>query len=111
MFYETYDEMRTNDLLTTSTTCGINMYTWCTVTKIEKAFQRIKKNPRNVPRHELISLLEAHGFEAKGGKGSHSCFRHPDLPGEMITIPDRNPVSKVYVVRAINSIQMSRGLE
>jgi len=57
--------------------------------KLRKRIERIRNNPRNASREEIISILQSLGYIEQGGSGSHRCFRHP-LPGVgMLTIPCR----------------------
>ena len=46
-----------------------------------KRVQKLLDSPGNFPSDELIAVLLSLGFNEKGGKGSHRCFKHPDLPG------------------------------
>ena len=69
-----------------------------------KRVQKLLDSPGNVPSDQLIAVLLSLGFNEKGGKGSHRCFKHPDLPGVKLTIPKQNPLRKVYVTKAIEAI-------
>ena len=67
------------------------------------------RNPRNASRRELISLLESFGFVCRGGKGSHSCYKHPDLPDIKLTIPAGLKVT--YVKQVLETIYSVREIE
>ena len=79
------------------------------MTRLEKRLQRIARNPRNVVRDDLVSLLVSFGFVRRGGKGSHSCFKHPRLPGVMVTIPRK--LHSEYVRQALDAIYRLREVE
>jgi len=79
------------------------------VTRREKRLDRMARNPRNVSRKELISLLEAHGFVRQGGKGSHTCYKHPGLPDVKLTIPAGLKVT--YVKQVLEAIYRVREIE
>lgn len=55
--------------------------------RLKKKIEKIRNNPRNVSQNDLISILLSLGYIDEGGKGSHTCFRHPQLPGRPLTIP------------------------
>lgn len=74
------------------------------MTRLQKRIRKIQQNPRNVPCEELISVLLSLGFECRGGKGSHECYKHPRLPEIKLTIPRQNPLKSVYVVQALRAI-------
>ena len=69
-----------------------------------KRVQRLLDSPNNVRSDELIAVLLALGFEEKGGKGSHRCYKHPDLPNVKLTVPKQNPLRRAYVTKAIEAI-------
>jgi predicted RNA binding protein YcfA (HicA-like mRNA interferase family) len=78
------------------------------VTQVEKRIQRIGRNPRNVSSEELVAILTALGFDCRGGKGSHRCYRHPNLPGVLLTVPMQTPLRRVYVLQSLNAIHRLR---
>jgi predicted RNA binding protein YcfA (HicA-like mRNA interferase family) len=67
--------------------------------KLEKRIQKLYDSPRNISDRELINILEMLGFEERGGKGSHTVYKHPKLP-HPLTVPDQNPLKVGYVVQA-----------
>ena len=79
------------------------------MTRREKRLERMASNPRNVSRKELISLLEAFGFVRRGGKGSHTCYKHPGLPDVKLTIPAGLKVT--YVKQVLEAIYRVREIE
>lgn len=70
--------------------------------KLQKKIDKIRNNPRNVSREKLISVLYSLGYIDEGGKGGHTCFRHPLLPGQKLTIPGF--VLEYVVKQVLNSI-------
>jgi predicted RNA binding protein YcfA (HicA-like mRNA interferase family) len=74
------------------------------VTRLQKRIVKMRQHPRNVPSDELVSVLLSLGFERRGGKGSHQCFKHPGLPEVKLTVPKQNPLRRTYVVQALNAI-------
>jgi predicted RNA binding protein YcfA (HicA-like mRNA interferase family) len=76
--------------------------------------QRIRKlydSPHSVSDRELKKLLEDLGFMERGGKGSHSCYRHPNLPGILLTVPHQNPLKIAYVVQVRKIVERLVELE
>ncbi len=74
------------------------------MTRLAKRIEKIERNPGNVSSDELLHVLIGLGFERSGGKGSHQCYRHPDLPHVKLTIPRQNPLCRAYVIQALNAI-------
>lgn len=79
------------------------------MTKLDKRLQRIERNPRNVARDDLVSLLKSYGFVCRGGKGSHSCFKHPELPEIKLTIPRK--LKPGIVKQALEAIYRLKEIE
>jgi len=77
------------------------------VTRKDKRFASIKRNPKTVAPDDLILVLESLGFEVHNySGGSHYSVSHPQYPvlGNMEpnSIPMKRPyVKEVYVKRAI----------
>jgi len=95
----------TNVILLYSTTYDINdLPEGRDVTGLDRRIRRLAQNPKGVSSAELISVLVSVGFEERGGKGSHRCFRHPKVPGVFLTVPKQNPLGRAYVVHALNAI-------
>lgn len=76
------------------------------MTKFDKLYAKIVRNPKNVNFDELDKLLRRYGFECRQpSKGSsHYNYYHPDLP-ELITIPYDRPIKAVYVKEAIKALK------
>ena len=55
--------------------------------RIKKKIEKLRNNPRNASREDVISILLSLDYKEEGGSGSHRCFRHPLLPGRPLTIP------------------------
>lgn len=68
--------------------------------KLEKRIQKLHDSPRNISDRELISILEGLGFEKRGGKGSHTGYKHPKLPHVLLIVPNQNPLKISYVIQA-----------
>ncbi len=66
--------------------------------KLDKRIKKIRNSPNNATQSELASLLVSLGFEQRSGKGSHLTFKHPNIPGWKLIIPDK---IKSYVVRQV----------
>jgi len=75
------------------------------MTKLEKKIRRLKENPKGISSNELSKLLLSLGFVERAGKGSHKCFKHPEIPGAPLIVPFQNPLLKTYVKKAYNVIQ------
>lgn len=75
------------------------------MSRLEKKIEKIRNNPRDVSSDDLISILLSLGYIDKGGKGSHTCLRHPLLPGRPLTIP-RNVFPRVVkqVLKSIDEL-------
>lgn len=69
-----------------------------------KRVHKLLDSPGNIRSDELIAVLLSLGFVEKGGKGSHRCFRHPELPFVKLTVPKQNPLRRAYVTKAIEAI-------
>jgi predicted RNA binding protein YcfA (HicA-like mRNA interferase family) len=81
------------------------------VTRLEKRIRRLRQSPRNISSRKLISILVSLGFELRGGKGSHKCYKHPKLPQIKLTVPQQNPLREMYVKQALNAINKLKELE
>lgn len=83
------------------------------MTKREKRLDKIRQNPRHVTFDDLRILLEDHGFERKGGKGtSHHVYR-AEIDGQVwtLTIPFKRPhLNATYVKQALLAIDAIRAI-
>lgn len=81
------------------------------MTRLEKRIRKLRQSPRNISSRELINVLVSLGFELRGGKGSHQCYKHPELPQIKLTVPEQNPLGEVYVKQALDAINKLKELE
>jgi predicted RNA binding protein YcfA (HicA-like mRNA interferase family) len=58
--------------------------------------------------HEVISILEAHGWQQLRERGSHRQFRHPTLPA-VVTVTGKR--SDTMPVGQLTSIRRKSGIE
>ena len=67
------------------------------MSKFDKLIQRIESLDKNLRFEELKKILEAYGYcmERPGSGSSHATFRKKGCPP--ITIPQHNPIKRVYV--------------
>lgn len=70
--------------------------------RLKKKIDKIRNNPRNASREDIISVLISLGYIEDGGSGSHRCFRHSLLPGRPLTIPKK--IFQKVVKQVLNSI-------
>lgn len=79
------------------------------MTRLNKIFNRIVSNPKDVDFEELDKLLKQYGFKCRQpGKGSsHYIYYHQKLQ-EALSIPKARPVKAVYVRQAIAAIEKLR---
>lgn len=77
------------------------------MSKKEKLYIKIKRNPNNVEFGEIQNLLHIAGFIERKGKGDHFIFFHPELNGykENITIPYNRPIKVVYIKKALKLLE------
>ena len=74
------------------------------MSRIEKLFQKIKNNPKNVQYSELRTLIEYHGYDLRSsGSGSHRWFRRKGFPN--IHFPVHRPLGIKYVKDAIKILE------
>jgi predicted RNA binding protein YcfA (HicA-like mRNA interferase family) len=64
----------------------------------KKLLEKILTEPKNVQFSEMVTLVEAFGFELTRTKGSHFIFTHPEIP-ELINLQEKNGKAKPYQVR------------
>lgn len=74
------------------------------MSKLDKRITKLYRL-KNINSNELISILEALGFEYRGGKGSHSVYKHPKLPAAKLTVPLQRPLKAIYIKQALNLIE------
>lgn len=67
--------------------------------KIEKRYQRIVNNQKNVSFSDFESIILAFGFVFVRSTGSHRIYNHPAVPQSVSVQPDKNNQAKPYQVR------------
>lgn len=74
------------------------------MTRRDKLYTQIVKNPKNVNFEDLDGLLKQNGFTCRqpSGGSSHYIYYHPELPGDKLSIPKARPVKAIYVKEATN---------
>jgi len=82
------------------------------VTKFDKLYAEIVRNPKDVKFEELEKLIIRFGFERRKQRSgsSHFQYAHPDLT-EILTIPFARPIKSIYVRQALDAIQKLEGSE
>ena len=74
------------------------------MTQLQKLYDRIKNNPRNVSFDDLSKLMEFFGFDVKN-RASHYTFRHMKL-NEIITVKkEPGQIKAVYVKHCLAAIE------
>ena len=75
------------------------------MTKFDKLYAEIVRNPKDVKFEELEKLIIGFGFERRKQRSgtSHFQYSHPDLI-EILTIPFARPIKAVYVKEALYAI-------
>lgn len=68
------------------------------MSKVEKLFDKIRNNPRNVRFNDICKLAETFGFEYKGGRGSHKLYMKKNVH-EILNFQNVNGMAKPYQVR------------
>lgn len=76
------------------------------MTKLDKLYARIVRNPKNVEFAEIDKILKRYGFKRRqpGRGSSHYTYYHPTIP-DILTIPKDKPVKAVYIKEAIIAIE------
>ena len=62
-----------------------------------KLFARIVANQKNVNYHDFITLLNAFGFSQRRNRGSHSIFKHKQVPIN-VNAQNENGEAKPYQI-------------
>lgn len=74
------------------------------MTSLEKRIQKLRNQPRGISSDQLERVLDSLGFQERKGRGSHKCFKHPQLPGVLLTVPKQNPLYETYIKQALKAI-------
>jgi predicted RNA binding protein YcfA (HicA-like mRNA interferase family) len=69
------------------------------LTRKRKLLARILSGSKNVRFDDLVTLVEAFGFELKRISGSHHIFKHPKVPDLLTLQPAENGRAKPYQIR------------
>jgi predicted RNA binding protein YcfA (HicA-like mRNA interferase family) len=64
-----------------------------------KLFERVANNPRDVRFSDLLTLIDAFGFQYNRTTGSHHIYDYPTAPLVLNLQPDANGRAKPYQVR------------
>lgn len=65
---------------------------------IQKLFDKIKNNPKDVRFNDICRLAEYFGFTYRGGKGSHRVYTRKGIH-EILNFQNVNGKTKPYQVR------------
>ena len=68
-----------------------------------RAYQELKKNPKNIRFERLCIIAEVFGFRYKGGKGSHRIYTKPGIE-ELLNFQDVDGKAKPYQVKQLIKI-------
>jgi len=76
------------------------------MTKIDKLYTKIVRNPKDVSFAEIDKILKQYGFSCRqpGSGSSHYHYYHPNLV-EIVTIPYARPIKAVYIKEAIKALK------
>jgi predicted RNA binding protein YcfA (HicA-like mRNA interferase family) len=66
--------------------------------KKQKLFKKLIKGSQNIHFNDLISIVEAFGFELSRTKGSHHIYVHKDVD-ELINLQNVNGKAKPYQIK------------
>ena len=69
---------------------------------IEKIIEKMKVAPNTIRPEELEKVLLGYGYKFARQKGSHRHYINQD--GDVITIPQKNPIKRDYVKEALERI-------
>ena len=75
------------------------------MSQIEKLIERMKAQPNGVRPDEAQRVLNAYGYRLDRQRGSHMHFINED--GDVITIPNKNPLKAIYVKDILERIVKS----
>ena len=75
------------------------------MSQIEKLIERMKSQPNGVRPDEAQRVLNAYGYRLDRQRGSHMHFINED--GDVITIPNKNPLKAIYVKDILERIAKS----
>lgn len=64
----------------------------------QKLLQRALAGSKNISFRDMVTLIEAFGFQLVRTSGSHHIFEHPALP-DLVNIQNRKGQAKPYQIR------------
>lgn len=75
---------------------------------VQKLYEKIKSNPKNVSYEDIHTLMTAGGFGHRCKNSSHHIYTHPDLHGieDVVTIPFKRPIKEVYIKKALKKLEL-----
>ena len=75
------------------------------MTRKQKLYQRILNNQKNIKFTDLLTIVEAFGFELDRIRGSHHIYKHPATDSGFLTLqPDKNSQAKPYQIKQFLSL-------
>lgn len=74
------------------------------LSKLEKLYQKVKNNPKQVRFDELRTLLLRAGFKERQPRRGSSHYTYTKS-GKLVTVPRDNPVKPEYVKEAIRALE------
>ena len=69
---------------------------------IEKLIRKMKNQPNGISLQEVSRVLDAKGYHFARQNGSHCHYVNES--GDVITIIDKNPLKKAYIVEILERI-------
>lgn len=69
---------------------------------VEKIIQKMKNQPNGIRFNEAVRVLDASGYKFNRQTGSHCHYINDS--GDVITIVDKNPLKKAYIVSILERI-------
>jgi len=73
------------------------------MTKKEKLLRKLLSGSKNVRFDDMVSLVEAFGFQLSRVSGSHHIFEHPEVT-EIVNLQNVKGQAKDYQIRQFLSI-------
>ncbi|GHV84706.1 hypothetical protein AGMMS50230_03140 [Spirochaetia bacterium] len=69
---------------------------------VEKIIQKMKRQPNGISPEEASRVLAARGYRFDRQNGSHCHYINES--GDLVTIVDKNPLKKAYIVTILERI-------
>ena len=76
------------------------------MSQLEKLIERMRAQPSGVRPDEAERVLRSIGYRLDRQKGSHMQFINSS--GEVLTIPNKNPLKAVYVKDILSKIEQRK---